>query len=517
MKVRDITPNSNINLRVRVCSQEKERTVYKNHTYPLRVCEFKVGDDTGDVMLSMFNDDIDSLASAVGKVIDISNGWSKKWQGKIQLSLGSRGTWNVVNDKAFPSIQSILQGVSSLTPTNITSTNKSTSSPKAMKIQNLAPNLNANIKVRVCSQAEERMITKNNRAPLRVCNFTVGDETGHLNLTLFNDEIDRLSSFIGSVIEIKDGWVKDWQGDLQLSLGRSGAWEPIKDKKFPTVNQIMPSASNQSTAPTPGSVYRDILEYTPGEPVKVKVSQIVPNMNISTTVRVCEMKNIKYLNQKDGKNLRVRDFLVGDETGMISLAAFNEEIDELGKMLGKVVQLENCWTKFWNKSLQISKGHNGSWSVVNQKDFPSQSELLENYKKNQLELIEELAYGMVYYSSIKGIRFQESGKMIYRQEAMTELELNPEPENPYDNKAVGIWLDGKQMGYIPRTQNKAIFKALTEGKPEIKCYLGIFIPSVNTGYNLPQHVKDMPVTISTHTQQLQWRPVILFPEDMMAF
>ncbi|MCK4823347.1 HIRAN domain-containing protein, partial [bacterium] len=140
-----------------------------------------------------------------------------------------------------------------------------------------------------------------------------------------------------------------------------------------------------------------------------------------------------------------------------------------------------------------------------------------NYNKLQLETLTELSHGTVYYSSIKGIRFQESGKTIYKRDAMTELELIPEPQNPYDDKAVGIWLDGKQMGYVPRTQNKAIFKALDDGDPQIKCMLGIFRPSINTGYNLPHHVKDMPITISTHIQEIEWRPVVLLPEDVMAF
>jgi len=124
---------------------------------------------------------------------------------------------------------------------------------------------------------------------------------------------------------------------------------------------------------------------------------------------------------------------------------------------------------------------------------------------------------MVYYSSIKGIRFQTHGKTIYNKDAMTELELIPEPQNQYDDKAVGVWLDGKQMGYIPRTQNKAIFKALEEGGPELKCMLGIYRPSVNSGFNLPHHVKDMPVTISTFVQEIEWRPIVLLPEDVMAF
>ncbi len=113
MQLKDLRPNSNVSVRVRVCSQGTERSVAKNRYTPLRVCSFKVGDSTGDVELTMFNDGIDSLARAVGKVIDINDGWVKKWQGKMQLSMGRGGDWDVVKDKNFPTSQAILQGVGS--------------------------------------------------------------------------------------------------------------------------------------------------------------------------------------------------------------------------------------------------------------------------------------------------------------------------------------------------------------------------------------------------------------------
>jgi len=322
---------------------------------------------------------------------------------------------------------------------------------------------------------------------------------------------------MGKVVELRDGWAKMWQGDLQLSMGRSGSFEIISDKNFPSINQILPNLPNQTVTLGPNNFQADLLNFGTPPPSIMKVSQIVPNMNVSTKVRVCEQRRIKYVNQRDGTKLRVQDFLIGDETGVIPFTAFNGEIKEIRIFTGKVIELENCWAKFWNKTLQISKGQNGSWKLVDDRGFPSKEELLDKYSKLQLETLTELSHGMVYYSSIKGIRFQEDGKTIYKRDAMTELELITEPENPYDDKAVGVWLDGKRMGYIPRTQNKAIFKALEDESPEIKCMLGIFKPSLNTGYNLPHHVKDMPITISTHVKEIEWRPVVLLPEDVMAF
>ena len=93
----------------------------------------------------------------------------------------------------------------------------------------------------------------------------------------------------------------------------------------------------------------------------------------------------------------------------------------------------------------------------------------------------------------------------------------PEPDNHYDNNAVGIWLKDKKVGYIPKKHNKAIFKALKEGEPELTCFLGVYIPSLESNYCIPHRLKNVPITISTIAAEIEWRPVIMYPEDLMAF
>ncbi len=56
----------------------------------------------------------------------------------------------------------------------------------------------------------------------------VADETGSVILSLWGfGEGDDLSA--GMVIKIEDGWAKEWQGNIQLSLGRSGKYEQVPD------------------------------------------------------------------------------------------------------------------------------------------------------------------------------------------------------------------------------------------------------------------------------------------------
>ena len=102
MKVADLQPDNNATVRVRVCAQGQARKVNSKKGYMLTVCTFMVGDETGTVEYSAFGKDVMAMGKNIGKVIDIKDGWVKEWNGKLQLSLGKNGTWELVEDASFP-------------------------------------------------------------------------------------------------------------------------------------------------------------------------------------------------------------------------------------------------------------------------------------------------------------------------------------------------------------------------------------------------------------------------------
>ncbi|MEX2682285.1 MAG: hypothetical protein Q6373_011860 [Candidatus Sigynarchaeota archaeon] len=109
VKVKDLVPNTNASLRVRVCSQGPPRKVQSKKGYPLYVCSFLVGDETGTIEYSAFGKDVSAMEKNIGRVIEITDGWVKEWNNKPQLSLGKAGTWAVVDDKSFPLTSEILK------------------------------------------------------------------------------------------------------------------------------------------------------------------------------------------------------------------------------------------------------------------------------------------------------------------------------------------------------------------------------------------------------------------------
>ncbi|MBD3204059.1 hypothetical protein GF327_07195 [Candidatus Woesearchaeota archaeon] len=54
----------------------------------------------------------------------------------------------------------------------------------------------------------------------RVRNATIEDESGKIMLVLWNEQIDKINK--PGIIEIKNGYVKEWQGEKQLSVGKYG-------------------------------------------------------------------------------------------------------------------------------------------------------------------------------------------------------------------------------------------------------------------------------------------------------
>lgn len=94
-----------------------------------------------------------------------------------------------------------------------------------MKINEVKPNSNATLeKVEVVSKDEVREFVKFDK-PSRVCNCTIKDDSGEMELTLWNDEIDTVEA--GEKLKITDGWVKEWNGKMQISTGRSGKIEKL--------------------------------------------------------------------------------------------------------------------------------------------------------------------------------------------------------------------------------------------------------------------------------------------------
>ncbi len=97
-------------------------------------------------------------------------------------------------------------------------------SPSSATISTLKPNVNANIEATIESISEPRDVSTQ-RGPARVADAILKDATGSVTLSLWNQDIEKFKA--GQKIRIHDGWVREWRGKLQISMGRSGRIEII--------------------------------------------------------------------------------------------------------------------------------------------------------------------------------------------------------------------------------------------------------------------------------------------------
>lgn len=109
-----------------------------------------------------------------------------------------------------------------------------------LKIKNLVSGLRSvDLVAKIANIYDVREFEKNGKAG-KVLNFLIGDDTGLIRISFWNEEIEKVKNLqVGDVIQIKGGYVKtDYQGNLELRLGR-GVLEKVEAEiKLPEFNEI---------------------------------------------------------------------------------------------------------------------------------------------------------------------------------------------------------------------------------------------------------------------------------------
>jgi len=85
-----------------------------------------------------------------------------------------------------------------------------------------------NVKAKVVGKSNPRYVFSRFGDALTLSTATISDGTGSMRMSLWNAEIDRVS--IGDTVQINDGRVRTFRGELQVSLGRKGRLEVIENQ-----------------------------------------------------------------------------------------------------------------------------------------------------------------------------------------------------------------------------------------------------------------------------------------------
>ncbi len=96
-KVRDLTPNSKqVNVLAKVLNVGEAKEVMGKFGDPRKVCEAVVGDDTATIILSLWNEQIGSIAK--DEVVLVDNGYVSLVRGHMRLNVGRYGNLSKSTD-----------------------------------------------------------------------------------------------------------------------------------------------------------------------------------------------------------------------------------------------------------------------------------------------------------------------------------------------------------------------------------------------------------------------------------
>ena len=95
----------------------------------------------------------------------------------------------------------------------------------------------ASVRVRVIAKSEVRTVKTKDGEAHRVVDVHVGDRTGRMLLSLWDEKIEQVQE--GDLIDITDGYVTRFRGRYRLNIGGYGGLERVEDDEFPTREDLL--------------------------------------------------------------------------------------------------------------------------------------------------------------------------------------------------------------------------------------------------------------------------------------
>lgn len=170
----------------------------------------------------------------------------------------------------------------------------------------------------------------------RVANLTVGDETGRVRVTLWDDKADLAEEFeAGEVVEVGDGYVRERDGDLELHVGDRGTVERVDEDV-----EYVPETT-------------DIAELEIGETVDVGGG-------------VIETDPKRTFDRDDGSEGQVRNVRIKDDTGEIRVALWGDKADREIELADRVVFTDVEVQDGWQDDLEASANWRSTVTVLDE-------------------------------------------------------------------------------------------------------------------------------------------------------
>ncbi|WP_117592816.1 single-stranded DNA binding protein [Haloprofundus halophilus] len=281
-----------------------------------RVVNVEVADETGRIRVSFWDEIAESIADGeleVGQVLRIK-GRPKDGYNGVEV--------NVDQAEPDPDAEVDVQILDSY------------------RVEDISLGLSdVNLKGQVLDSGTVRTFSRDDGSEGRVSNLALGDPTGRIRVTLWDDKADLAEEFsAGESVEVVDGYVRERDGNLELHVGSRGAIERLDET----------------------------VQYVP-ETTDIGSLEIGQTVDIAGGVVEADPK--RTFERNDGSEGQVRNIRVKDDTGDVRVALWGEKADTEVELADHVVLADVEIKDGWQEDIEASAGWRSTVTV--QKDAPA--------------------------------------------------------------------------------------------------------------------------------------------------
>jgi replication factor A1 len=314
IKIENITPESGpVNFIARIISVFDTKEFTRNDGTIGRVGNLIVGDETGKVKLTLWDNMADLIKTGkvnAGQTVQVS-GFAKQGYSGVEVNIGNNGVLTESEEE--------IDVVSS-----------------SQKIKDIKDGMgDLNVTGKVLEVSEVRTFQRKDGNSGRVGNLALGDETGTLRVTLWDEKTDFLNQVeYGDTVELVNAYARQnaFTQKIELQIGNRSIIRK-SEKKIE---------------------YEE--EFTPIADIKADMN----NINISG--RVLDISEVRTFEKKDGSAGRVGNILLGDSTGKIRLTVWDEKTDFLEEIdFDETVEVLNAYSRenTFSQQVELSLGARG--------------------------------------------------------------------------------------------------------------------------------------------------------------
>ena len=213
-----------------------------------------------------------------------------------------------------------------------------------MKVSDLSPGMRkVDVIVKVVKKNSPRTVfVKRDGANHSVADLLVGDETGMVTLSLWDENIAKIKE--DEVIHITNGYTTEFGGKMQLNIGRYGGFEKVSASEH-DFDVYLEETTQVDNRPAQYIRVIDTAGKQRGINVRVKVIDQLETRTVTT--------------KRDGKQHEINTWVVGDETACINFVLWDKGDDII---IGDVYDIEGAYTREFNGVLELNLSRAGSYT-----------------------------------------------------------------------------------------------------------------------------------------------------------